>query len=474
MVTVNFIRKWAGSLGGLLTMIEDEKKSNNQKKVKAQLREIARFIINNANTVATKSSSNTRMRNHYTKYDFVDRHYIDKYYYLNDEESKEKKDKATKSKSDKLENPIRISKDEILDLINYFRSSSNVKDKILMLIMTTGRRLVDVLKVTPIPKEDKKNKDNIIITKISKNENNKHQVVPFSCPLLIISHEEMVQSWEFVRDSVGDDIKLDNKKLTNLWNGKVNRSLKKSLPTRMKQNKQGTEQSFTSHLLRKIYANLAFKLIGSGKKVQHVFLTKVLGHKAGSTSYENYSNLIITDIAETKSAPDKELLRDVLEVQSDVKTLTTRFDNLNWANIPSDVNPQIIRAVKHMIVNDVNITQKSLKLYGQTFENRGKKFGSTMVQKLYNSGIIQKLRDSFNNIEPEPDAPEQKEEKEEKEGKERTPKEFKKIHKFARNRTFSSVNQLQSLSKQTGVGMGRPKLKKYVLWRTSINSPVIN
>ena len=181
----------------------------------------------------------------------------------------------------RLEDVINFTDQEVATIVKKLRDSSDWKNKILLLILATGRRSVDILKVTPIPlqaPDGKNGETQITITNASKSPKyEKNTRFPYDIPLLFIPYSEMVIDWTLVRSKLGDDVQLSNIEMTNKYNSMLNSRLRRVIG-----NKFVPGTRIGSHMLRKIYGAEAIRLYKPDNIENTVYINKVLGHVKGN------------------------------------------------------------------------------------------------------------------------------------------------------------------------------------------------
>eukprot|EP00808_Paulinella_micropora_P016185 g17380.t1 len=130
-----------------------------------------------------------------------------------------------------------------MDTLN---KSKKMTDLIILLQLATGRRLIEVLRITSTPPEAKEQKGYIVIDKVAKDK--KGAISNIEIPLIHISYNDMRTAWEAVRETMTDEDKeKTNQALTNKYDGRISKRMKELF----------NDEKASSHLARKIYGALA-------------------------------------------------------------------------------------------------------------------------------------------------------------------------------------------------------------------------
>ena len=174
----------------------------------------------------------------------------------------------------KNQNTKQISLSGIQDMVEKLKDPKYLADGIILAMLATGGRLIEVLKVSNYAKSDKENY--IKITDVAKQK--KQKVV--EKPVLFISPDELLTLIGDIRNTIADDLDKTNEELTNKYNGMVNTAIKTLF-----------SDVNSSHDLRKIYGHQSYKLKPADDKSSlSAWLNKVLVHDSLDTSL-NYTNI---------------------------------------------------------------------------------------------------------------------------------------------------------------------------------------
>lgn len=163
--------------------------------------------------------------------------------------------------------------------------------KILLIMLITGRRAIDVLSVSnifPVPGKP----DHVMFDQVSKDK--RGYVKNLVVPIHRLSFEELNKIWTWVRANIEQPPLIlppwtggsKNVYLTSKYNAKLNQRIKRM-----------SDGSLTAHKLRALSASLALKEKSSGKILPELFTQMYLGHVNGSSSTKNYLKTRVVDIA---------------------------------------------------------------------------------------------------------------------------------------------------------------------------------
>jgi len=183
------------------------------------------FIIIIKN-LRTRDTAITQTRKLYHK--FLSLQTIQSILKLSDEERLQKVAGQAKAVKKALENVIHFTADFVGEIIDKLKISTNPFDKVLLLILTTGRRSIEVMSHRfPVPTKAKQDRY-ITIHKTAKGTKTKERKA-FDVPLIRVSFQEMVNCFKLVRARFKDDEKLTNEELTKKYNARLSSRVKKLL-----------------------------------------------------------------------------------------------------------------------------------------------------------------------------------------------------------------------------------------------------
>ena len=176
---------------------------------------------------------------------------------------------------------ISFSQRQIERWVKQLKKSDDPIDHITLLMFQSGLRLIEVLRVAEVAPAESKTA--VTVTRVAKQRGRTFK--PLEKPLLFTTYDAFVRTLEKTREYVrgktnGRNGKRTNQEITNTFNHTVNERIR-SL----------TGGTYSSHIARKIYGALSYKLFADPAKVSlNAWLEKVLGHKNITTSL-SYSNV---------------------------------------------------------------------------------------------------------------------------------------------------------------------------------------
>jgi len=186
-----------------------------------------------------------------------------------------------------LENRIEIDEKDALIILNKMSSSNNVFDRIIVLQLATGARFIEAVRVSSFS-ESPVSFSWIHIKGIAKQGNEQGENFEMNRPIFgLKSSDEVIYLASLIRDQLyvlyPHLSELTNTQVSTLLIGPVNRRLTKLKIPGVK----------TSHILRKLYAQLTYNQLPKNernKMDRHLWVSRVLGHASIKTA-GNYSNV---------------------------------------------------------------------------------------------------------------------------------------------------------------------------------------
>lgn len=309
---------------------------------------------------------------------------------LTESERNEKVRRQAVAKHKMQDNVENIKSDVVLHAIEEIRDAETVNEAVILCMLTTGRRMVEVLKVTGIPPESK-TVDHIIIDKVGKDK--KGLINNLEVPLIGIKYPELVKAWKKVRDyieSKGDSNKT-NEELTNKYNPRVNRRIARLFPSIKKP---------TSHTMRKIYGAMAYRLYG-GTQTRNRYIGRVLGHVPDSSATQNYT---VVKIRDPPISTPPQVRKTVDKINADVKKLETAIDKINIEDFKPLENKvkQVSRKVKKIVSAKKAMPAHLKKLIelAEDMENAGEKVTHRSLRKRAGVGSV-RISEYFDYLKAE-------------------------------------------------------------------------
>ena len=205
-----------------------------------------------------------------------------------------------------------FSKEQVLEVIHNLKNSSDYIDLIILVGITTGSRLIEILRISDY-ESIIDNPNRIIISGLAKGSGEsqkKNLEKKVERPILVITSQGLSEAVKTIRQNVKQEtgkLGLNNQELSKKYNERVNRRIKKYKLS-----------GGTSYDLRKIYANLSYELLADQTKItKNGWIMKILGHENLNTSlhYNNVSLLKSDDKSEgPEGSSNENFLDDIVKV----------------------------------------------------------------------------------------------------------------------------------------------------------------
>eukprot|EP00808_Paulinella_micropora_P000368 g41217.t1 len=301
--------------------------------------------------VNTKDAYLTKLRKAYKEHHEKEEKQINKALALTEEERTQKATKQIKKRNANLKDIKDFEPDLITSVMDKLNESNKLVDLIILLQLATGRRLIEVLRITDLPQEAK-TPNYIIIDKVAKDK--KGYIKDIEVPLIHITYEDMKSAWEAVRAGLNEKDKAkSNEDLTNKFNARISRRMTDLL-----------KKKATSHLARKIYGAMAYRQFAPGNIDRSVYLSQVLGHVEDSEASRYYANVKVRP-PEIATEPQAKQAIDNLE--NKITRLESKIEGLN-ANMPPELIDAlaIIQAMKKQGIQPTNSKIREYAKIGAT------------------------------------------------------------------------------------------------------------
>lgn len=309
--------------------------------------------LKNIKNVFTKDSYFTTLRKAFKEHHPTKDEAIKNGLRLTDKERGEKVSRQQRKLTENLKEIDIYDPLAIYKLMDDLNKSNKLTDLIILLQLATGRRLIEVLRITSTPPEVKGRPGYILIDKMAKTQASK--INNIEVPLIHISYADMRKAWETVRGGLTDeDKKKTNQALTNTYNARVARRMRAIFD----------DDSATSHRARKIYGALSYREYAPDNIDRSLYLNKVLGHTEASLDGRNYANVKvrtkapeakIKDTPKTKeTAPEAKInitqSKDIIEAMSIIKAMRDKKINISNRKIREYAR---VGSVKAKFINDI-------------------------------------------------------------------------------------------------------------------------
>lgn len=306
---------------------------------------------------------------------------------------------------------VKYSLEHILGVIDAASTSNNPVDNIIAVLLCTGSRLIECIKVSQyelVPDQA----DYIKLVGVAKTrtnqEGNEQEVrvkKTIVKPVIRITPQRIIEMVQNIRAAYNLQF-VSNAQATGKVNSSVNRKLKEDYFAEVDAKLPETKQT-TAHKLRYLYAQIAYYLYGKPESIpENEFVREVLGHDSGEVSL-TYQQILV-NMGEVIIPSDyrlklNELRQDTNEIKQDLKETKKEIDGVKielnkgiekankiHVQFPEYVNSKRLRLSTEEKMNrlrqldqalqnaGLRVTQKLMKKYG---------YGSRTVQVYYNQRV---------------------------------------------------------------------------------------
>jgi hypothetical protein len=294
-----------------------------------------RLLAQSCFTILNATIKNTSFESHMTKYRSLSQSLyeyntpkdkiVKKIFSLNEQQFSDKTKAQTDSRILKLKNLVSISAQAVMGYLEN-PPLRDVYDKIIYAQLNTGSRFVEILKDTKFVKspDAKMSKDILIIGTAKTKDKNKE----LTRPLIVSNSKSMIALIAEIRKALPTD-DMTNMETTAKYNSIVN--------TRLQSLTFIPEKYSSSHVLRKIYANMAYLMFAPSNMDRTVYIGDLLGHKEGSFGTSiSYTNVkIVDDIIKTARTTNRysDFVADVrMYEKKERKRVSARNDLLKFGS----------------------------------------------------------------------------------------------------------------------------------------------
>ena len=226
-----------------------------------------------------------------------------------------------------------FSREQVLEVIHNLKNSSDYIDLIILVGITTGSRLIEILRISdyePIVG----NPNRIMIGGLAKGSGkskDKNLSKNVERPILVITSKELLKAVKIIRENVKQETEklgLNNQELSKKYNERVNRRIKKYKIS-----------GGTTYDLRKIYANLSYELIADQTKItKNGWIMKILGHENLNTSL-HYNNVSLLSSGQSVDAH----LDDITIKQENIEKRVDDIEKEVDVKYPSSSDPNAVK-----------------------------------------------------------------------------------------------------------------------------------
>ena len=272
-----------------------------------------------------------------------------------------------------------IYDDEIYAAIDAGINSSDPLEKTIAVMLNTGSRSIEVMKVSTYS-EVKDNSSFINIKGIAKDRSKKgYENKVILRPLINLNADEVINAVEYIRKHL--DLEGTNDEISQRYNQTLNKRMKKLF---------ANHPELTAHKCRYIAGQMAFLLYGKGG-TENTYLQQYLGHEDSSTTrtYQSINvklrhEVEIPDDIKLKISKlihdDEKNIQDHKEIQSAINEIKAKKIKIKQSNVPY---PEYINPKTHL--GDAQKIQ-NLTLLMKTAKKDGIIYNQKQLKKLYGYG----------------------------------------------------------------------------------------
>jgi integrase len=273
--------------------------------------------------------------------------------------------------------------DEIYKVIDENAASPNLLNNVVSVLLATGSRFIEVLKVSEYSATDK---DNYIKIKgIAKDKGDQgydNKIV--IRPLNRLTADQVIQLVKKIRN--GLNLEGDNRTISDRYNTQMNRIVKNLFKDR----------PITTHKLRYIASNLAYLTYSRGA-VENTFIQQYLGHTSGETTRTYQSiNVKLRNAPKTNIEADakiSELIENDKENIKQHEELKRELENLKRDNriYTEFINP------RHRTTQEQKLQKLKALWERAKKDNVSLTYNTLKKDYRYGSRIIDEFRKSLRN-----------------------------------------------------------------------------
>lgn len=250
------------------------------------------------------------------------------------EQRKARKKTADERRTAKNDNVTNVADADTRRVFDQLAEKHNPSfaDNVLMLMLGTGRRLIEVLRVAKI--SEAKKAGWVHFDGLAKEKEGLEHVDELDAPLIMFeNYKQMEDMWKDVRDKIerdGYDFKTDTIDEETDARAKVTKKYRQRVADKMKTQFKGIlpkDQITKTHSLRKLYGSIAIQNVKSHNRTAANFLTDILGHQKGKDTHKSYENITVVSEFPSKTQGDVKNSLDLLNRKIDA--VDDRLDELD-------------------------------------------------------------------------------------------------------------------------------------------------
>lgn len=205
------------------------------------------------------------------------------------EQHSDKQQMATMNRDNRLSNRVQVQEKDAYEILNKLSIQDDVYSKIAVMSLAVGCRFIEAARISSFKKVPSR-PDWVLVTGIAKKKKGDPQDYDVERPVFGMSVDELIDLQKDTRK----ELKKMYTKIDELDNEGVNKLLLNNVNRRIAE--LGIPDVKTSHMLRKIYANISYKLLDAETKSKmdpHRWVQIVLTHKTIETT-ASYMNVKVS------------------------------------------------------------------------------------------------------------------------------------------------------------------------------------
>lgn len=226
-----------------------------------------------------------------------------------------------------------IYDDEIYTAIDVGINSSDPLEKAIAVMLNTGSRQIEVLKVSTYS-EVKDNPSFVNVKGIAKDRSKRgYENKVVIRPLINLTAEQVINAVKYIRENL--NLEGDNDAISSRYNQTLNKRMKKLFPN---------HKDLTAHKCRYIAGQMAYLLYGQGG-TENSYIQQYLGHEDGSTS-RTYQSINVR-------------LRHEVDIPDDIKLKLSKLSINDEKNM--DEHKLFQDAINKIKARDIKITRPNVE-----------------------------------------------------------------------------------------------------------------
>tara|TARA_R110001606_G_scaffold289581_1_gene437550 strand:- start:96 stop:983 length:888 start_codon:yes stop_codon:yes gene_type:complete len=253
------------------------------KPILSYLMETMRVIIPNLNSLNMSVGMARKLMN--AKYPA--RLEVNRILDLTDDEKLKRMAFQEKALKTQLTNEIKVEYKAILDIVDHVKESHKLADKIILACLASGRRGIEILRITDFA--ESKIPDRIHIRGVAKQKGS--DILDCEIPLLFMKPKEFIDLIKLIRGYT------DTAETKSMNNSRLSKKFMQNVINRVKKYFTITAPRVGAHVLRKIYGAIIAEQAKRADKSGLLATSEALGHHCLATTL-HYDNIKILNYTE--------------------------------------------------------------------------------------------------------------------------------------------------------------------------------